>query len=66
VTPEQREARRLKKHKDAEERRKKLEVARKAGEQVGRTKKKERSARPPGSDPGSGGAGPRDNRKVRS
>lgn len=64
MTPEQREARRLKKHKDAEERRKKLEVARKAGEQVGRTKKKERSARPPGSDPGSGGAGPASNRAA--
>jgi hypothetical protein len=43
VTPEQREARRLKKQKDADERRKKMEVARKAGEQVRRAKKVERS-----------------------
>ncbi len=44
VSPEQREARRQKKHRDAEERRKKLEAARKAGEQVRRERKKERTA----------------------
>jgi hypothetical protein len=44
ATPEQREARRLKKQRDAEERRKKLEVARKAGEQVRRARKQERSS----------------------
>ena len=42
-TAEQREARRLKKHKEAEERRKKMEAARKAGEQVRRARKSERS-----------------------
>jgi hypothetical protein len=50
VTPEQREARRLKKQKDADERRKKMEAARKAGEQVRRMKKQERSGAAPGSD----------------
>jgi hypothetical protein len=43
-SPEQREARRLKKQKDAEERRKKLEAARRAGEEVRRARKKERLA----------------------
>jgi hypothetical protein len=43
VTPEQREARRLRKQKDAEERRKKMEAARKAGEEVRRARKKERA-----------------------
>ena len=43
VSPEQREARRLKKQRDAEERRKKMEAARKAGEQVRRERKKERT-----------------------
>jgi hypothetical protein len=42
-TAEQREARRLKKQKEAEERRKKMEAARKAGEQVRRARKLERS-----------------------
>jgi hypothetical protein len=51
TTPEQREARRLKKQKDAEERRRKMEVARRAGEQVRRARKQERSAA------GSGGTG---------
>jgi hypothetical protein len=44
TTPEQREARRLKKQRDAEERRRKLEAARKAGEQVRRARKQERSS----------------------
>ena len=44
ATPEQRQARRLKKQKDAEERRRKLEVARKAGEEVRRARKQERAA----------------------
>ena len=48
TTPEQREARRLKKQKDAAERRRKMEVARKAGEQVRRSRKQERSASGPG------------------
>jgi hypothetical protein len=43
TTPEQREARRLKKQRDAEERRRKMEAARKAGEQVRRARKQERS-----------------------
>ncbi len=43
TTPEQREARRLKKQKDADERRRKMEAARKAGEQVRRARKQERS-----------------------
>jgi hypothetical protein len=42
VTPEQRESRRLKKQRDADERRKKLDAARRAGEQVRRAKKLER------------------------
>jgi hypothetical protein len=50
VTPEQREARRLKKQKDVEERRKKLEATRRAGEQVRRAKKQERSSASPGAD----------------
>jgi len=44
TTPEQREARRLKKHKDADERRRKLDAARRAGEQVRRARKQERSS----------------------
>jgi hypothetical protein len=52
-TPEQREARRLKKRKDAEERRKKMEAARKAGEQVRQARRRERSDRPAGGDQGS-------------
>jgi hypothetical protein len=44
TTPEQREARRLKKQKDAEERRRKLDAARRAGEQVRRARKQERSS----------------------
>ncbi len=44
ATPEQREARRLKKQKDAEQRRRKMEAARKAGEQVRRARKQERSS----------------------
>jgi hypothetical protein len=47
TTPEQREARRLKKQKDAEERRRKLEAARRAGEQVRRARKQERSSAGP-------------------
>jgi hypothetical protein len=47
ATPEQREARRLKKQKDAEERRKKLDAARRAGEQVRRARKQERSTAGP-------------------
>jgi hypothetical protein len=43
-TPEQREARRLKKQRDAEERRRRAEASRKAGEQVRRARKQERSA----------------------
>jgi hypothetical protein len=50
VTPEQREARRLKKQRDAEERRQKLEAARKAGEQVRRAKKLERVTGSPTND----------------
>jgi hypothetical protein len=46
VTPEQREARRLKKRNDATERRQRMEAARKAGEQVRRARKQERSERP--------------------
>jgi hypothetical protein len=56
VTPEQREARRLKKQKDAEERRRKAAAARKAGEQVRRMRKQDRSRHPAGPDPGSGEA----------
>jgi hypothetical protein len=55
ITPEQREARRLKKQKDADERRKKMEVARKAGEQVRRAKKVDRSQAASRSDADSGG-----------
>ena len=61
TTPEQREARRLKKQKDAEARRKKLEEARKAGEELRRARKKERRPGPEGTEgkrrgpvPGSG------------
>ena len=62
TTPEQREARRLKKQKDAEERRRKLEVARRAGEQVRRARKQERSGAGSGGEgaarsSGSGGSG---------
>jgi hypothetical protein len=61
VTPEQREARRAKKQRDAEARRKKLEAARRAGEQVRRARKTERSGGVggPGGGPGpEGGPGP--------
>ena len=44
TTPEQREARRLKKQKEAEERRKKLDAARRADEQVRRARKQVRSS----------------------
>jgi len=44
TTPEQREARRLKKQRDAEDRRRKMEAARKAGEQVRRARKQDRSS----------------------
>jgi hypothetical protein len=47
VTPEQREARRLKKQRDADERRKKLGAARRAGEQVRRARKSERTGGSP-------------------
>ena len=60
ATPEQREARRLKKQKDAEERRRKMEAARKAGEQVRRARKQERSnasGTASGSDGGGDGGG---------
>jgi len=57
TTPEQREARRLKKQRDAEERRRKLEVARKAGEQVRRARKQERAGAANGAANGAGGAG---------
>ncbi len=50
ATPEQREARRLKKQKDAEARRKKLEEARKAGEKLRRARKKERRPGPEGTE----------------
>ena len=69
VTPEQREARRLKKQKDADERRKKMEAARKAGEQVRRERKKERtggamaSASNQGKAP-TGSVAPRVNRRA--
>jgi hypothetical protein len=43
-TVEQREARRLKKQREAEERRRKMEAARKAGEQVRRARKLERTS----------------------
>jgi hypothetical protein len=61
ATAEQREARRLKKQKDAEERRRKMEAARKAGEQVRRSRKQERGAAGSGpsgaaSDPNPSGA----------
>ncbi len=55
VTPEQREARRLKKQKDADERRKKMEAARKAGEQVRRARKVERLQTASRSDADPGG-----------
>jgi hypothetical protein len=55
VTPEQREARRLKKQRDAEERRKKQETARVAAEQVRRAKKMERSSA--SAEPGAGPVG---------
>jgi len=44
TTPEQREARRLKKQKEAEERRRKLDAARRAGEEVRRARKQVRSS----------------------
>jgi len=43
ASPEQREARRRKKQRDAEERRKKMEASRKAGEQLRRERKRERT-----------------------
>ena len=43
LTPEQRQARRLKKQRDAEERRAKMEAARRAGDQVRQARKRERS-----------------------
>jgi len=54
---EQREARRLKKQKDAEERKKKMAANRKAGEQVRRARKQERSGRSSAADPGPGRTG---------
>ena len=51
VTPEQREARRAKKLRDADERRKKQEAARQAGEQVRRARRQER-ANPATAPPG--------------
>jgi hypothetical protein len=56
-TPEQREARRLKKQKDADERRRRLASARKAGEQVRRAKKQERANAATGSEGTTTGAG---------
>lgn len=47
-TPEQREARRLKKQKDAEARRRKMEASRKAADQVRQARKQDRSAGPAG------------------
>ncbi|MGO8870904.1 MAG: hypothetical protein ACLQPH_05780 [Acidimicrobiales bacterium] len=44
ATPEQREARRLKKQRDAEDRRRELEAKRRAAEQLRRARKKERAA----------------------
>jgi hypothetical protein len=44
ATPEQREARRAKKQKDAEDRRRKLDAARRAGEEARRARKKDRSS----------------------
>jgi len=58
ATAEQREARRLKKHKDAEDRRRRMEAARKAGEQVRQAKKQGRASRPTASASGSEGAEP--------
>ncbi len=58
LTPEQREARRLKKRNDANERRQKMEAARRAGEQVRRARKQERSSRPAGSDAAPAAGGP--------
>jgi len=59
TTPEQREARRLKKQRDAEERRRKMEAARKAGEQVRRARKERSStagaAAGAGTEPSSAG-----------
>lgn len=62
-TPEQREARRLKKQKDAEDRRKRGEAKERAAEQVRRARKKERSApalagpsEPPAGGAAAGGA----------
>jgi hypothetical protein len=55
VTAEQREARRLKKQRDAAERRKKAEAARRASEQVRRARKQERAS---GSGPVAGEPSP--------
>jgi hypothetical protein len=66
LTPEQRQARRLKKQKDAEERRAKVEATRRAGDQVRQARKKERSQsgtsgdrRPEATGGGGAGAVPR-------
>jgi hypothetical protein len=55
LTPEQREARRSKKLRDADEHRKKQEAARRAGEQVRRARRQERAS--PASGPAGGTAG---------
>jgi hypothetical protein len=55
---EQREARRLKKQKDADNRRKRMEATRKAGEQVRQARKQGRASRPAASESGSQGAQP--------
>jgi hypothetical protein len=55
VSAEQREARRLKKQRDAAERRKKAEAARRASEQLRRARKQERAA---ASGPGGAGSSP--------
>jgi hypothetical protein len=68
VSPEQREARRQKKQRDAEERRRRMEATRKAGEQVRRERKKERTASPDGGPATAGspasGVAPRVNRRA--
>ncbi len=58
ASAEQREARRLKKQQDAEDRRRRMEAARKAGEQMRQARKQGRASRPTASDPGSVGAEP--------
>jgi hypothetical protein len=64
ASAEQREARRLKKHKDAEDRRRRMEAARKAGEQVRQARKQGRAGRPTGPEAGSVGAEPAAARTV--